>query len=181
MMVVYVLWVLLRCMKEETMIVLKTRPVEHRPMTRFAFVGKQVYKFGSDEAYEEFVVWCPWNLLDGNAQPVWNSMSHCLMHFSTANDQTKGMYRKIDGCRQIVMFPWDLDELKTLARRHPLFKVEKNIEEEVAAKFFRYRGKARPFFLWNTTEEDLERDLDEAVRKLLEPSSIEVWIGCFIV
>ena len=174
MMVVYVLWVLLRCMKEETMIVLKTRPAEHRPVTRYAFVGKQVYKFGSDEAYEEFVAWCPWNLLDGNAEPVLSFESHCLMHFSTANDQTEGMYSKIDGFRQVVMFPWDLDELKMLARHHPLFKVDKNIEEEVAAKFFRYGGKARSFFFWNKPEEDIEMDLDEAVKKLLEDAKTTV-------
>ena len=107
MMVVYVLWVLLRCMKEETMIVMKTRSAEHRPVTHFAFVGKQVYGFGSNEAYEEFVSWCPWNLIDGNAVSVWNSQSHCLMHLSTANDKTKGMYRKIDGFTEVVMFPWD--------------------------------------------------------------------------
>ena len=174
MMVVYVLWVLLRCMKDETMIVLKTRPAENHPVTRYAFVGKQVYQFRSDEAYEEFVIWCPWNLLDGNAEPVWSSESHCLMHFSTANDQTDRMYRKIDGFIQIVMFPWDLDELKTLARHHPLFKVEKNIEEEVAAKFHRYGGKARSFFFWKRTEEQLESELDEGIKKLLKDAKTTV-------
>lgn len=166
MMVVYVLWVLLRCMKEKTMIVLKTRPAKHHAVIRYAFVGKQVYKFGSDEAYEEFVAWCPWNFLDGNAESVWTSMSHCLMHFSTVNDETQAMYRKIDGFREIVMFPWDLDELKTLARHHPLFKGDKNIEE-VEQKFHRYGGKARSFFLWTKTEKELEKDLNDGVKKLL--------------
>ena len=61
-----------------------------------------------------------------------------------------------------------LDELKTLARHHPLFEAKGNIEEEVAHKFHPYGGKARPFFFWHRREEDLERDLDEAIRKLLE-------------